>query len=195
MVLQGIQDSQIMDIALRCGSTWTCEQIRHVTALASRLGFIAVHLPSGLDSDTQQRLVEELVNSGCDLMIVTDSLDLAPNVVHGFDLVKVKALRERLDAVGDTSPLIVDLALAIGRTRNEAVARASLEPSFSGPEHPENSGIFGTFEEGQIQVMELARAGAEVLLLSLPLCEDMADLLAQVRALVVGPSVNLVAGH
>jgi len=195
MVLQGIQDSQIMDIALRCGPTWTLEQIRHVTALASRLGFIAVHLPNGLDSDTQQKLIEELFNSGCDLMIVTDSLDVAPNVVRGFDLVQVKALRERLDAAGDTSPLIVDLALAIGRTRNEAVARASLEPSFSGPEHPEISGIFGTFEEGQVQVMELARAGAEVLLLSLPLCEDMADLLAQVRALVVGPSVNLVAGH
>lgn len=198
MTVHGSHGDQVMDVALRCGPAWTDDHVRRVTALASRLGFIAIHLPSGVAAAYQHALVEELVNSGSDLMIVTDSIDAGleaanPNVVHGFDLDQVRQVRARLDSGDDASPLIVELPLSIGRTRNEAVARADLEPLFAGEQHPEQSGIFGTFEEAQVQVMDLARAGAEVLLISVPYSEDIADLLAQVRALFVGPSVNLVS--
>jgi 4-hydroxy-3-methylbut-2-en-1-yl diphosphate synthase IspG/GcpE len=53
-------------------------------------------------------------------------------------------------------------------------------------------GIFGTFEQAQEQVLELARAGAEVLLVTVPDEQDIADVLAQVRALVVGATPALL---
>ena len=57
--------------------------------------------------------------------------------------------------------------------------------------HPQASGIFGTFEQAQEQVLALAHAGAEVLLVTLPYELDIADLLAQVKALVVGATPAL----
>jgi hypothetical protein len=53
------------------------------------------------------------------------------------------------------------------------------------------SGVFGTFEQAQQQVLALARAGAEVLLVTVPDELDVADVLAQVRALVVGATPAL----
>ena len=83
------------------------------------------------------------------------------------------------------------MPVSIGRTYNEAVARADRDPRFVGEAHPQASGIFGTFEQAQEQVLALARAGAEVLLVTLPYELDIADLLAQVKALVVGATPAL----
>jgi len=44
-------------------------------------------------------------------------------------------------------------------------------------------------------VLALARAGAEVLLLTVPHEQDVADVLAQVRALVVGATPALLQGR
>jgi len=75
---------------------------------------------------------------------------------------------------------------------NEAIARADLEPRFAGDRHPRCVGIFGTFEQAQDQVLALARAGADGLVLDVPLGRDVADVLAQIRALVVGATPELV---
>ena len=69
--------------------------------------------------------------------------------------------------------------------------RSDRDPRFVGEAHPQESGIFGTFEQAQEQVLALARAGAEVLLVTLPYELDIADLLAQVKALVVGATPAL----
>ena len=74
---------------------------------------------------------------------------------------------------------------------SEAVARASRDPRFVGAAHPEVSGIFGTFEQAQTQVIALADAGAQELWVTLADDYDISDLLAQVKALVVGPTVVL----
>ena len=87
----------------------------------------------------------------------------------------------------------VAVPLAIGRTRSEAVARADRDPRFVGDRHPEVSGIFGTFEQAQQQVLALAEAGASRLIVTLAHELDVADLLAQTRALVVGATPALLA--
>lgn len=71
------------------------------------------------------------------------------------------------------------------------MARAGRDPRFVGAAHPEATGLFGTFEQAQIQVLELARAGADELRVTLADEIDVADLLAQTRALVVGPTAAL----
>jgi hypothetical protein len=76
---------------------------------------------------------------------------------------------------------------------NEAVARADREPRFAGDRHPRVSGIFGTFEQAQEQVLALARAGADGLVVDVPVELDFADVLAQVKALVVGATPALLA--
>ena len=73
-----------------------------------------------------------------------------------------------------------------------AEARADRDPRFVGDAHPRECGVFGTFEQAQEQVLELARAGAEVLLVTVPDDQDVADVLAQVRALVVGATPALL---
>jgi len=75
---------------------------------------------------------------------------------------------------------------------SEAIARADREPRFTGDRHPSEVGIFGTFEQAQEQVLALARAGADDLVLDVPLEQDVADVLAQIRALVVGATPELV---
>jgi hypothetical protein len=74
---------------------------------------------------------------------------------------------------------------------NEAQARASRDPRFVGDAHPEMTGIYGTFEQAQAQMIELAQAGATTLRVTLAYVFDLADLLAQVKALMVGPTVVL----
>ncbi|HOZ59858.1 MAG TPA: hypothetical protein PKY70_16870, partial [Nakamurella multipartita] len=104
----------------------------------------------------------------------------------------VAAERVRLDREGSSRPLQVMVPISIGRTMSEAVARADLEARFAGDRHPRAVGIFGTFEQAQEQVLALARAGAEDLVLDVPLERDVADVLAQIRALVVGATPELV---
>jgi len=82
--------------------------------------------------------------------------------------------------------------VSIGRTFSEAEARALRDPRFAGTGH-RDSGLFGTYEQAQTQVLELAAAGADVLRVTVAHEVDVADLLAQVRSLVVGATPVLHA--
>jgi alkanesulfonate monooxygenase SsuD/methylene tetrahydromethanopterin reductase-like flavin-dependent oxidoreductase (luciferase family) len=93
----------------------------------------------------------------------------------------------------DQHPVIVALPVSIGRTVNEAEARASRDPRLGGGGHPRGRGLFGTQEQAQTQVLELAAAGADGLRVTVPDEVDVADLLAQVRSLVVGATPVLHA--
>jgi alkanesulfonate monooxygenase SsuD/methylene tetrahydromethanopterin reductase-like flavin-dependent oxidoreductase (luciferase family) len=84
--------------------------------------------------------------------------------------------------------IAVRLAVSIGRTMAEAAARASRDPALSGPHHPRDVGLFGTLEQAQGQILGIARAGADAIRATLAEERDVADLLAQLRAVAVGPT-------
>lgn len=159
-----------------------------IATMTGRLGFATVHLaempPSGL--------LERLVEAAAPALVVVTAGTEATGLVRVSDPDTVAAERARLDAEGTTRPLQVAVPISIGRTMNEAVARADLEPRFTGSRHPRDVGIFGTLEQAQEQVLALARAGADELVLDVPLERDVADVLAQIRALVVGATPELV---
>jgi hypothetical protein len=159
-----------------------------IATMTGRLGFATVHLADVPPSD----LLERLVAAAGPALVVVDPSTETPGVVRVNDPEAVAAERARLDAEGATRPLQVAVPISIGRTMNEAVARADREPRFTGDRHPRDVGIFGTFEQAQEQVLALARAGADDLVLDVPLEQDVADVLAQIRALVVGATPELV---
>lgn len=161
----------------------------HMARLAGRLGYTAVHVRPG---QLEEGETESLVDAAEPAMVVIDNGDDVVGIVRSNDPMEVRRVRAALDEGDDLRPLIVAVPISIGRTLNEAVARADRDPRFVGEAHPENSGIFGTFEQAQHQVLELARAGAEVLLLTVPDELDIADVLAQVKALVVGATPALL---
>ncbi|MGW0712389.1 hypothetical protein ACWD4G_41735 [Streptomyces sp. NPDC002643] len=109
------------------------------------------------------------------------------------------ALKALADASGrrgvrERSPVLsVALTVSIGRTMSEAEARAQRDDALSGPRHPRIAGLFGTLEHAQEQALGLARAGADTLRATLADEQDAADLLAQLRAVAVGPTPLLHA--
>lgn len=102
------------------------------------------------------------------------------------------AERARAGLGPDQHVVVASLPVAIGRTLNEAEARALRDPRFVA-EHPRESGLFGTYEHAQEQVLDLAAAGADLLRVTVADEVDVADLLAQVRSLVVGATPVLHA--
>jgi hypothetical protein len=163
----------------------------HMARLAGRLGYLAVHVPLAAANSLPGEELASLVDAADPATVVVDDAAQAPGLVRGYDLDRVRATRSYLDRQGDHRPLVVAVPISVGRTRNEAVARADRDPRFRGDAHPSVSGVFGTFEQAQQQVLALARAGAEVLLVTVPDELDVADVLAQVRALVVGATPAL----
>lgn len=127
-------------------------------------------------------------------------LDAAGLVVHSTDRTATQALlstlAERRATAGLSAtdlPLTVSLPVSIGRTMSEAEARALRDRNLADPDELRAGGLFGTFEDAQRQVLALRRAGADVLRVTLADEHDVADLLAQVRALAVGPTPLLHA--
>ena len=180
---------QLLDLAVMLHSGHTPAQREHMARLAGRLGYFAVHLPAGTGVSGDE--IDALIAAADPAMVVVDESGVAPGIVHRNDPALVRQVRAALDQAEDHRPLIVAVPISIGRTRNEAVARADRDPRFVGDAHPQVTGIFGTFEQAQEQVLELARAGAEVLLLTVPDESDIADVLAQIKALVVGATPAL----
>jgi hypothetical protein len=84
--------------------------------------------------------------------------------------------------------VVAAVAVSIGRTASEAAARASRDPHLAGARHPRHAGVFGTLDDAQEQVLALAAAGADSLLVTVPDDVDVADLLAQLRSAVAGPT-------
>lgn len=190
---------QLMDLALVLNPSYDRRRRAHVAMLAARLGYVAVHVPvsasgspgssltgSSFDRSELPGLIEAAQPA---IVVLDDGLD-RPGLVRRNDPELVRRARAAIDEGGQ--PLVVAIPISIGRTLNEAVARADREPRFTGANHPAQTGIFGTFEQAQDQVLALARAGAEVLLVDIPDDVDVADVLAQVRALVVGATPVLM---
>jgi len=92
-------------------------------------------------------------------------------------------------------PISVALTVSIGRTMSEAQARAMRDPALSGVHDPRAAGLFGTLEQAQEQALMLARAGADAVRATLADERDVADLLAQLRAVAVGPTPVLHGRH
>jgi hypothetical protein len=111
-------------------------------------------------------------------------------------LAAVRAARDARRQAGRTAAdftLTAELTVSIGRTMNEAVARALRDPAFAGERHPRFGGLYGTLEEAQAQALALARAGLDAVAATLADERDVADLLAQLRAVAVGPTAVLHA--
>lgn len=159
--------------------------------LAGRLGYFAVHVPVAAGDNLPPEAIETLIEAADPAMLVVDDGAITEGIVRRNDPALVRVARAALDTREDHRPLIVAVPISIGRTLNEAMARADRDPRFVGDAHPSAVGIYGTFEQAQEQVLELARAGAEVLLVTVPHELDVADILAQVKALVVGATPAL----
>lgn len=142
---------------------------------------VAIAVPTDLPIDEASRLVTMLDRLG--FTALTDAHLDAAGIVRAND---PAAVAEARAAMGQESDVIVAVPISLGRTWSEARARADLEPRFTDERDPEKHGIFGAFEDVQEQVLALARAGADGLVLEIPLERDVADVLAQIRALVVG---------
>jgi hypothetical protein len=87
----------------------------------------------------------------------------------------------------------VALGVSIGRTMSEAQARVARDPFLAATGVCE-AGLFGTFEQAQGQVLALAAAGVDWIRADLADEQDIADLLAQLRATAVGP-VHVLHGR
>jgi hypothetical protein len=160
-----------------------------IAAMVGRLGFSALHLAEVPDNPA---VLERLAAAADPALVVIDTADDALGIVRVNDPAEVSRTRAKLDSEASGRPLLVAVPISIGRTLNEAIARADLEPRFIGSRHPRVSGIFGSFEQAQQQVLALARAGADGLVLDVPVARDVADVLAQIRALVVGATPELL---
>jgi hypothetical protein len=179
---------QLLKVAITLPAGMTMDAAVTVAAMVGRLGFWALYLERG-----SRRLagLNQLRVLAAPTLVVMDSGVNHPWIVRVNDPDEVSAVRARLDRDHSARPLLVAVPISIGRTLNEATARADLEPRFTGPRDPRLVGIFGTLEQAQEQVLALARAGASALVLDAPLAFDGADVLAQIRALVVGATPQL----
>lgn len=84
----------------------------------------------------------------------------------------------------------VALGVSIGRTMSEAKARVERDPFLAATGVTE-AGLFGTVEQVQEQVLALAAAGTDWIRADLADERDIADLLAHLRAALVGPALVL----
>lgn len=120
----------------------------------------------------------------------------AAQVVRGSDRAQIGSrLREarRVASIGQT--LSVDVPVVLGRTLGEAEARLRRDPWLAAERDPRRAGLFGTFADAQNQVMDLVLAGADSLRALLADEADATDLLAQLRAVTVGPVAVLTASR
>jgi hypothetical protein len=184
-------ENQLLGLALLIRSDTDQARMEYLATLASRLGFSAVHVEVSTGVNLDPQSIERLIAAAEPAMLIADDGATTLGIVRSCDLAEIRRVRAELDVNEDARPLIVAVPVSIGRTINEAVARADREPRFTGADHPRECGIFGDFEDAQLQVLALARAGCEVLLIDIPDENDVADLLAQIRALVVGATPAL----
>ncbi len=185
---------QLLALALMLPHDSDLATYEHQSRLASRLGYTAVHVRTSPGEQFAACDLEHLTRAAAPTRVVRDDGSDDPSIVRSNDPQLVRERLATLRATGDDRALTVAVSVSIGRTHNEAVARADRDPRLAGAAHPQESGIFGTFEQAQEQVLALARAGAQTLLVTVPQELDIADLLAQVRALVVGATPVLRDG-
>lgn len=112
------------------------------------------------------------------------------------DLGQAAAMVRRACGAADRDPstlgVAMELPVSIGRTHAEAQARADAEPLFQLTGPPTEVGVFGTLEECQDRVIELAHAGVSDLRCVIPNSPDVHDVIAQLTAMAVG-TVDVLA--
>lgn len=104
----------------------------------------------------------------------------------------LRALRDAHDmrqVAGRPPRLTVDVPVVIGRTLGEAEARLQRDQWLAEVRDPRRSGLFGTFADAQAHTLQFIHAGADTIRASLADEADVADLLAQLRAVTVGPTL------
>jgi hypothetical protein len=127
----------------------------------------------------RRRLARMADLAGVDVVWVIDQ-QVADELVGAVDRARVLVRPE------DDEPWARTLPVSIGRTPAEAEARIELDPAMGGFGDPRLSGLFGTLEDCQARVVELAHAGVTDLRCVLPEVPDVGDLVAQLTAVVVG---------
>jgi len=192
----------LLSLAVALPAGIAIDDALHIARLAGRLGYAAVHVPP--EAATSPGFIEGLSDAAQPALVVVDEAvpdeaageegdrAAAVGVVRVNSPDQVAAARAAMVRAGVARPLLVAIPVSIGRTMSEAAARAEREPRFAGGRHPSRAGIFGTFEHAQGEVLALAEAGADGLIVDLPLERDVADVLAQVKALVVGATPELL---
>ena len=194
--------AELLSLAVALPGDIAIEEALHLARLAGRLGYAAIHVTP--QAAASPGFIEGLSEAARPALVVVDEVPEAAgeegdrttavgaeHVVRVNSPDQVAAARAAMTRAGVTRPLLVAIPVSIGRTMSEAAARAEREPRFAGGRHPSRAGIFGTFEHAQGEVLALAEAGADGLIVDLPLERDVADVLAQVKALVVGATPEL----
>jgi alkanesulfonate monooxygenase SsuD/methylene tetrahydromethanopterin reductase-like flavin-dependent oxidoreductase (luciferase family) len=106
------------------------------------------------------------------------------------DLVTMTERIREACAVAGRDPASLGVALeipvSIGRTTAEAQARAEMESLFEVTGPPQEVGIFGTLEQCQERVIDLAHAGVTDLRCVVPNSPDVHDVIAQLTAIAIG---------
>ena len=127
---------------------------------------------------------------------IADDVVLPPSdpggVAHAVDLLRAACERNEREvtAIG----VAMTVPVSIGRTTAEASARAEADPRFRGLGSLREVGIFGTLEQCQERVIELAHAGISDLRCAVPNAPDMPDVLAQLMAIAIGTVDVLTPG-
>ena len=99
---------------------------------------------------------------------------------------RVRMACERAERDPSSLCVALEVPVSIGRTVTEAHARAEGEPLFRTAGPPSEVGVFGTLEQCQERVIELAHAGVSDLRCVLPNSPDVHDVIAQLTAMNVG---------
>lgn len=181
-----MEKHQIMELGININPGLTQEEMIRMAKLASRLGLTQVFLPAG---EYSQDFLAEIEFASSPAVVVPHPQEKITNVLTTADLELVGEVQAS-DGNSSSAGLTLDVNIFIGRTLNEATARAERDARFSIAEL-RASGIFGTFEQAQELIVQLAGCGVTRLIATIPYELDVADVLAQVRALVVGPTVKL----
>lgn len=181
-----MESHQLMELGININPNLSQDEMIRMVSLASRLGFAEVFLPAG---EYDSKLVEELEFAASPATVHPSPLEHKSIVLTTADSNQVRAAQSQPERNSDGG-ITLDVNVFIGRTLNEATARAERDARFSISELREQ-GIFGTFEQAQERIVELAGCGVTRLIATVPYELDVADVLAQVRALVVGPTVKL----
>jgi alkanesulfonate monooxygenase SsuD/methylene tetrahydromethanopterin reductase-like flavin-dependent oxidoreductase (luciferase family) len=157
---------------------------RYVGAVRERLIRDAVDV-SGTDARLVRVSIEANDAEGC--RVAAELADDA--VLSAWAIDDVRSAIERVHTACDragrkreTIGIAFEAPVSIGRTTAEARARAASEALFERLGSPADIGVFGTLEQCQERVIELAHAGVTDLRCTIPNNPDVHDVIAQLTA-------------
>lgn len=180
---------QLMKLSITINPNLSREQKLHMGKLASLLGFDAVYL---VDLPQDSPLISEMKSACPRSKVFAGRPNQVESMLSTADLETVRLFSENLSAESAVQGITLDVNVFIGRTLSEASARAERDSRFDVADL-ESLGIFGTFEQAQSRLIELSKLNVKSLIATVPYDLDVADVLAQLHALVIGPTVKLSA--